>query len=39
MFVILNDQSYPLIVTVAAGEDVVVLSKADYEGMQETIYL
>ena len=29
----------PLFVTRANGEDVVVLSKADYEGMQETFYL
>lgn len=29
----------PLIVTSAGAEDVVVLSKADYESMQETFYL
>ncbi|GAA4320548.1 type II toxin-antitoxin system prevent-host-death family antitoxin [Mucilaginibacter gynuensis] len=29
----------PLIVTTANGEDVVVLSKADYESMEETFYL
>ncbi|MCU4174890.1 type II toxin-antitoxin system Phd/YefM family antitoxin [Carboxylicivirga sp. N1Y90] len=29
----------PLFVKRARGEDVVVMSKADYEGMQETIYL
>lgn len=29
----------PLIVTSANGEDVVVLSKADYESMEETFYL
>ena len=29
----------PLFVTRANGEVVVVLSKADYEGMQETFYL
>ena len=29
----------PLFVTRANGEEVVVLSKADYEGMQETFYL
>ena len=29
----------PLFVTRANGEDVVVLSKADYESMQETFYL
>jgi antitoxin YefM len=29
----------PLFVTRANGEDVVVLSKADYESMQETLYL
>jgi antitoxin YefM len=29
----------PLIVSRANGEDVVVLSKADYESMEETFYL
>jgi antitoxin YefM len=29
----------PLFVTRAKGEDVVILSKADYESMQETFYL
>jgi antitoxin YefM len=29
----------PLFVTSANGEDVVVLSKSDYESMQETFYL
>ena len=29
----------PLFVTRANGEDVVVLSKADYDSMQETFYL
>ena len=29
----------PLYVTSANGEDVVVLSKADYESMEETFYL
>lgn len=29
----------PLFVTRANGEDVVVLSKSDYESMQETLYL
>ncbi len=29
----------PLFVTRASGQDVVVLSKADYESMQETFYL
>lgn len=29
----------PLYVTRANGEDVVVLSKADYDSMQETFYL
>ncbi|MGV8879657.1 MAG: type II toxin-antitoxin system Phd/YefM family antitoxin [Sphingobacteriaceae bacterium] len=29
----------PLFVTRANGEDVVVLSKADYDNMQETFYL
>lgn len=29
----------PLFVKRARGEDVVVMSKADYEGMQETIHL
>jgi antitoxin YefM len=29
----------PLYVTSAKGEDVVVLSKADYESMEETFYL
>ncbi|GAB2627661.1 type II toxin-antitoxin system Phd/YefM family antitoxin [Belliella aquatica] len=29
----------PLFITRANGEDVVVLSKSDYESMQETFYL
>jgi antitoxin YefM len=29
----------PLYVTIANGEDVVVLSKSDYESMEETLYL
>ena len=29
----------PLFVTRSSGEDVVVLSKVDYESMQETFYL
>ncbi|HEY8999792.1 MAG TPA: type II toxin-antitoxin system prevent-host-death family antitoxin [Mucilaginibacter sp.] len=29
----------PLYVTTANGEDVVVLSKSDYESMEETFYL
>ena len=29
----------PLFVTRSNGEDVVVLSKEDYEGMQETLHL
>lgn len=29
----------PLFVTRAHGEDVVVLSKTDYEGMEETLFL
>ena len=29
----------PLYVSRAKGEDVVVLSKSDYESMQETVYL
>jgi antitoxin YefM len=29
----------PLYVTSASGEDVVVLSKSDYESMEETFYL
>jgi antitoxin YefM len=29
----------PLIVTTTKGEDVVVLSKSDYESMEETVYL
>ena len=29
----------PLFVTRSKGEDVVVLSKSDYESMQETLYL
>jgi antitoxin YefM len=35
---VVND-SRPLYVTRANGEDVVVLSKSDYEGLQETYYL
>ena len=33
-----NDHT-PLYVTTANGEDVVVLSKSDYESMEETFYL
>ncbi|MFD0751061.1 type II toxin-antitoxin system Phd/YefM family antitoxin [Mucilaginibacter calamicampi] len=33
-----NDHA-PLFVTNAKGEDVVVLSKSDYESMEETFYL
>ena len=29
----------PLYITRAKGEDVVVLSKSDYESMEETLYL
>ena len=29
----------PLFVTLARDEDIVVLSKSDYESMQETLYL
>ena len=29
----------PLFITRSKGDDVVVLAKADYEGMQETIHL
>ena len=29
----------PLVITSANGEDVVVLSKSDYESMEETFYL
>ena len=29
----------PLFVTRARGEDIVVLSKSDYESMEETLYL
>lgn len=35
---VVNDQK-ALYVTRANGEDVVVLSKSDYEGLQETYYL
>ena len=35
---VINDQK-ALYVTRANGEDVVVLSKSDYEGLQETYYL
>ena len=35
---VLTDNS-PLFVTRTNGEDVVVLSKSDYESMQETFYL
>jgi antitoxin YefM len=34
-----NSQHTPLLVTRAKGEDVVVLSKADYDSMEETFYL
>lgn len=33
------DQHSPLFVTRANGDDVVVISKADYDSMQETFYL
>jgi antitoxin YefM len=35
---VVND-SRPLYVTRTNGEDVVVMSKSDYEGLQETYYL
>ena len=35
---VLNTRS-PLFVSRSKGEDVVVLSKSDYESMQETLYL
>ncbi len=35
---VFNDH-IPLFVTRAKGEDVVVMSKADYDSMQETMYL
>lgn len=34
-----RDNHTPLFVTSAKGEDVVVLSKSDYESMEETFYL
>jgi antitoxin YefM len=34
-----NSQHTPLLVTRAKGEDIVVLSKADYDSMEETFYL
>lgn len=34
-----NDQHTPLFVSRAKGEDVVVMSKADYDSMEETFYL
>ncbi len=34
-----NTQHTPLLVTRAKGEDIVVLSKADYDSMEETFYL
>ena len=34
-----RDNHTPLYVTSAKGEDVVVISKADYESMEETFYL
>jgi len=34
-----RDNHTPLYVTSAKGEDVVVLSKSDYESMEETFYL
>ena len=34
-----RDNHMPLYVTSANGEDVVVLSKSDYESMEETFYL
>lgn len=38
MDLVLKSRS-PLYVTRSKGEDVVVLSKSDYESMQETFYL
>ncbi|MEO0556406.1 MAG: type II toxin-antitoxin system prevent-host-death family antitoxin [Bacteroidota bacterium] len=35
---VLNTRA-PLFVSRAKGEDVVVISKSDYESMQETLYL
>lgn len=29
----------PLIITKTKGKDIVVMSKAEYDGMQETLYL
>ncbi|MEO8887039.1 MAG: type II toxin-antitoxin system prevent-host-death family antitoxin [Mucilaginibacter sp.] len=34
-----RDSHTPLIVTSAGNEDVVVISKSDYESMEETFYL
>jgi antitoxin YefM len=34
-----RDSHSPLYVTSANGEDVVVISKSDYESMEETFYL
>ncbi|MFD2144255.1 type II toxin-antitoxin system Phd/YefM family antitoxin [Mucilaginibacter antarcticus] len=34
-----RDNHTPLFVTTTSGEDVVVISKSDYESMQETFYL
>jgi antitoxin YefM len=34
-----NSQHTPLLVTRAKGEDVVVISKADYDSIEETFYL
>jgi antitoxin YefM len=34
-----NESHAPVYVTRSNQEDVVMLSKADYEGMQETLYL
>jgi len=38
MELVLNTRA-PLFVTRARGEDIVVLSKSDYESMEETLYL
>jgi antitoxin YefM len=34
-----NTHHTPLLVTRAKGEDIVVLSKSDYDSMEETFYL
>ena len=38
MDLVLNSRS-PLFITRSKGEDVVLLSKSDYESIQETLYL